>query len=129
MPRNPIVYVLDDDGAVLAAVASLLSTSLHATECYSSPVNFLARCDLRRPGCLVVDPLIPGIDGGKFLDRVRALHSRLSVLVATHEARDGDIAQWISRGATAVVRKPFDAAEFLAAVDRAIALSQSKYDA
>ncbi len=128
MQRKPVVYVLDDHDAVLAAVAALLQTSDHFAECFSSPTTLLARCNPRRPGCLVVDLAMPGVDVRRFLERVHALHGRLPVVAVTLDPVDALETQWQSLGVIAFLRKPFDAAEFLAAIDAALAYSEALFE-
>ncbi len=57
------VFVVDDDPSVLTALARLLRQAGWNVETYESAESFLARPDPQRPGCLVLDVSLPGLDG------------------------------------------------------------------
>lgn len=57
------VFVVDDDPSVLNALARLLRQAGWNVETYGSAESFLAQRDPYRPGCLVLDVALPGLDG------------------------------------------------------------------
>src|SRR5262249_51373418 len=126
MTSKATVFLLDDRVAASAA-AALLQTAGHAAESYSSAVAFLAACNPRRAGCLVVDPKTTGIAQDKFLERVQTLHPRLSIVVTTFGQNEREEREWLQRGVVGVLTKPFDADEFLELVERGLARSEAQF--
>ena len=53
-----------------SSVAKLAKTMQVAVECYGSAEDFLQRIDASRPGCLVLDMVLPGMDGLELQERL-----------------------------------------------------------
>ena len=60
---EPVIDIVDDDEAVLRAIARLLAANGHRCEAHASAEAFLAQHDPERPGCAIVDLGLPGMDG------------------------------------------------------------------
>ena len=61
--QGPIVYLVDDDPAVLRAVGRVLKGAGLNPVTFESPQHFLAEHDPHRTGCAVLDLSMPGIHG------------------------------------------------------------------
>jgi two-component system OmpR family response regulator len=62
------------------------------------------------PDVAVLDVMMPGMDGLALLERLHAQPStaQVPVIFMTAQARQGDIATYLDRGAIGVITKPFD---------------------
>lgn len=125
MNKLPTVFVVDDDAAVLKAVSRLLHAAGFAPLSFHSPESFLEQHDPETPGCVVLDMVMPDLDG---LDLQQALlasgYERFIVFITGQ----GDIptsVQAMKDGAVDILVKPFLEEELLAAVRNAIAKDQS----
>ena len=67
------IFIIDDDQSVLDTLSMLLSSVGYETKPYSSPQAFLDEHDPSLPGCVVLDLLMPHING---LDVQRELVTR-----------------------------------------------------
>jgi FixJ family two-component response regulator len=119
----PTVYVVDDDPAVLRAVAALLEVSGYRTQGFLSAREFLTQPQVPQEGCLVIDLTMPGIDGPVFMHLLRAFGSPIPVIMGSHGVRPADVQRWLQMGISAVLDKPFDAGDFFRAVQQAMNLS------
>lgn len=81
-PRAMVV-VVDDDHAVLKAMARLLRAGGFDPVAYSSAEQFLASPPDQLPVCLVLDVRLGGMSGLDLHRRLRTLGSSLSVIVMT----------------------------------------------
>jgi FixJ family two-component response regulator len=79
----PLVALIDDDLAVLKAVARLLRASGFEAATYRSAEDFLTAPPAAPPVCLVLDLKLGGMSGLDLLRRLRALQSGLSIIVMT----------------------------------------------
>ena len=77
------VYVVDDDDAVRDSLALLLEAAGLRVEAFAGAAEALLRCRDLRPGCVVTDVRMPGIDGLELQRRLAQLHARLPVIVIT----------------------------------------------
>ena len=57
------VFIVDDDASFLRSIERLLRSSGHATECFGSASEFLARRTPGAKGCVLADLRMPGMDG------------------------------------------------------------------
>jgi FixJ family two-component response regulator len=114
-----VTFLVDDDKAVLNALARLLKTTGYDTRAYTSPQDFLAAYDSTIPGCIILDLTMPGHDG---LSLQRELAGRQLMPQIIFLTGTGDIARGIQAmkaGAVDFLTKPVDGAALLKAVERA----------
>jgi FixJ family two-component response regulator len=114
-----VTFLVDDDKAVLNALARLLKTTGYETRAFTSPQDFLAAYNSTLPGCIILDLSMPGLDG---LALQRELAERQPVPQVIFLTGTGDIArgvQAMKAGAVDFLTKPVDPAALLKAVERA----------
>jgi DNA-binding response OmpR family regulator len=69
-----------------------------------------------RPDLILLDLMLPGLDGYEVLSRLRKAGNRTPVLVLTARGEEADVLSGFDRGADDYVTKPFSTAELLARV-------------
>jgi FixJ family two-component response regulator len=117
---HPIVFLLDDEPAVVVALARMLQSSGFTVSPYTSAAEFLAVHDAETPGCLVADVRMPGMNG---LELQRALLARGIDRAIVFVTGQGDIpttVQAMKAGAVTFLSKPVQRAELVAAVREAL---------
>ncbi|WP_374306271.1 response regulator FixJ [Methylocella sp.] len=124
---EPVVHLIDDDDAVRQALGFLLMTSGFAVRAHESATAFLERFDPARPGCVVTDVRMPGIDGLELLRLLRRQRVRPPVVVMTGHGDVPLAVEAMKAGAVDFLEKPFDDESFLAAVR--LALERARDDA
>ena len=111
------------------ALRNLLSAAGLAVETFESAEAFLESDDRERAGCLVLDQQLPGMSGFDLLTYLTASGSRNPVIVLTAHGEDGARQRFLRAGAVAFLAKPFQSAELLDAVQRAVsAVPQEEED-
>ena len=119
--EEPVVFVVDDDASMRAALRRLLALARIPVELYSSGMEFLAKAQLDRPGCLLLDVSMPAMSGLEVQAQLNQRGISLPVLFLTGSA-DVPIAVTAMReGAVDFVEKPFQNDDLLTRVRRAIA--------
>jgi FixJ family two-component response regulator len=119
-PDEATVAVVDDEPAVRKGIARLLAASGYRTECFASALAFLDRADALEPGCVIADVAMPDMTG---LELQRALIARKAAYPLIFVTGHGDLRSGVGAmrdGAVDFLAKPFEPAELLAAVRRAI---------
>lgn len=114
------VAVVDDEPAVRKGIARLLEASGYRTECFASALAFLDRAAALEPRCVIADVAMPDMTG---LELQRALIDRKAAYPLIFVTGHGDLRAGVSAmrdGAVDFLAKPFEPAELLAAVQRAI---------
>lgn len=120
-PRRHVL-VVDDDAAIRNMVARVLSLSYAVTPA-SEPHEALAIAG-REPviDLLLLDVMMPGMDGFELAKRLRMLPSCSNARVIFLTARDfpGDKIKGIQAGARSYITKPFVIEDLLARVKKAL---------
>jgi FixJ family two-component response regulator len=114
------VFIVDDDAPFLRSVARLLSALGYAVDTFGSAHDFFARPNPERPGCVVADIQMPGINGLQLQAMLRKSPNPLPVIFLTGQ---GDIPTTVSAmrsGAEDFLTKRAPKEELLAAVERAL---------
>jgi CheY-like chemotaxis protein len=101
----------DDDDTIRLVLSVCLSAGGHFdVMTVASGEELLARFAMARPELVVLDVLMPGMDGTEALARLRALPGGADVPVVFLSGRDepAEVERLRSLGAVAVLPKPFD---------------------
>ena len=57
---------------------------------------------------VILDMIMPGMDGGKTFDRIREIHPQMPVLLYSGYAVDGQSSEILRRGCNGFIQKPFN---------------------
>ncbi|MDB5814340.1 MAG: putative two component, sigma54 specific, transcriptional regulator, Fis family [Rhodocyclales bacterium] len=128
MMRNlhaPRILLVDDDADLLRLLAIRLKSSGFEVFPAAGGEQALAMLSIQRPDIVVTDLRMPGIDGMALFDGVRRSHPTLPVIVLTAHGSIPDAVEAMQRGVFGYLTKPYDAAELVAQIHRAIELSGS----
>lgn len=113
------VFVIDDDALVLRAIERVLKAHGFAVEVFTSPETFLERPAYDGLACLLLDLLMPGLNG---LDVQETLISRGIGHPIIFLSGQGDVpstARAMREGAVDFLVKPLDEPQLLEAIARA----------
>ncbi|MGD8452774.1 MAG: response regulator [Phycisphaerae bacterium] len=80
---TPTVFVIDDDVAVRTSLSAAVESCGLRVQSYSRAEDFLQVHDPQRPGCVVSDLRMPGMDGLALQDVLRAQGSHVPVIFLT----------------------------------------------
>lgn len=123
---KPVVYIVDDDHSVRAALQDLFASVTLDAMAFSSIREFLEHPRTAGPACLVLDVRMPAQSGMDFYLQMDSLGLRMPVIFITGH---GDIAMGvraIKDGAVDFLTKPFRDHDLLDAVHTAIARDQQR---
>jgi FixJ family two-component response regulator len=121
LEAQPVVFLLDDEEAVVVALGRMLQASGFNIRAWTSGAEFLNAHDPEIPGCLVTDVRMPGMSG---LELQRALQARgidRSIVFITGRGDIETTVQAMKAGAVTFLSKPVQRTELVAAVREAIA--------
>ena len=80
---DTVVHVVDDEEAVRASLAFLLTSAGFAVRVHESATAFLAVAGQIHNGCLITDLRMPDMDGVELLRRLRDNDTMLPAIVIT----------------------------------------------
>ncbi len=110
------VLVVDDEPTIADVVARYLQRAGYQTRIAGDGPDALAQIGAERPDLVVLDLMLPGMDG---LEVMRRMHEseRVSVILLTARGEPSDRVIGLRLGADDYVVKPFSPAELVARVD------------
>jgi two-component system response regulator FixJ len=121
MADEGTIFILDDDAAVRDSLMALFEAQGLAVETYGAADDFLAAFDPPRPGCLVLDVLMPDVTGVELLERMAAKGISVPTIIITGH---GDVPLAVTAmkaGALDFIEKPFAEDTILESVRKALA--------
>jgi FixJ family two-component response regulator len=123
IPR-PTVFIVDDDVMVRESLEKLVEASAWQPRTYASAGEFLACPRVPVPSCLILDAVLPEIDGLDVQRRLAADRCNIPIIFIT---RCGDVSTGVKAmkaGAVEFLTKPFDDDVILAAMSQALERSR-----
>jgi len=120
-----IVFVVDDDDSVRAALRSLIQSAGLEVETFASAREFLARPPAERASCLVLDVRMPGVSGLELQEQMAASGVEMPIIFITGHGDVPTSVRAMKAGATEFLTKPFSDLELLQAVESALRRDRS----
>jgi two-component system alkaline phosphatase synthesis response regulator PhoP/two-component system response regulator VicR len=111
--------VADDESAIARLVRMTLERMGFEVEVVGDGAKALDVIEARLPDLLVLDVMMPFVDGFDVLRRVRREHGeRVRIIMLTAKTGDGDVFRGYRNGADAYLTKPFNPSELAVFVRR-----------
>lgn len=108
------VLIVDDEPAVREALQRSLAFEGYATETAVDGMDAMAKLTAYDPDVVVLDVLMPRMDGLTTARRLRAAGNRVPILMLTARETVGDRVSGLDAGADDYLVKPFELDELLA---------------
>jgi DNA-binding response OmpR family regulator len=122
MDSRGSVLVVDDEPTITEVVSRYLERAGYETRTAADGPGALAAAAAQRPDLVVLDLMLPGIDGLEVMRRLREQgetgpRDRIAVILLTARGEESDRVIGLRLGADDYVVKPFSPAELVARVD------------
>lgn len=121
------VAIVDDEASVRVSLRRLCSAFGLSVTTFASGQEFLESLegDGHRPDCLLLDAHMPGMTGLELQRHLGARGVRFPTVLFTADDTPEVQARYLSAGVVEYLRKPVNAEELLAAIERAVALERT----
>ena len=112
------VLVVDDEPTIAEVVARYLDRAGYETRVAGDGLRAVELAGAQRPDLVVLDLMLPGLDGLEVMRRIHNLdHRRVAIILLTAKGEESDRVIGLRLGADDYVVKPFSPAELVARVD------------
>jgi DNA-binding response OmpR family regulator len=118
------ILVVEDEPTVSDVVVRYLRREGYHVDAASDGSDGLQMALTRQPDLVVLDLMLPGLDGLEVCRRLRMTH-QMPVIMLTARAEDGDAILGLGLGADDYVRKPFSPPELVARVKAVLRRGQA----
>lgn len=113
MEKRARVLVADDDRSLRQAVAAILERASHEVICAEDGEAALRLFDDERPDAIILDIMMPRLDGFQVCERIRQRDGATPILVLSAKGDFVDKRLGFSFGVNDYLTKPFSEAELL----------------
>lgn len=120
MAEQSTVFIIDDDEAVRDSLSWLMKSAGLLAETFASADAFLNDYREDRPGCLILDIRMPGMNGLELQSVLKERRYRLPIIIISGHADVPMAVRALKAGAFDFIEKPFNDELLLGHVQRAI---------
>ena len=118
---DPSVFLVDDDDRIRASLARALTQRGFSVNSYASAEDFLSAYDPNRPGCLVLDYGMPGLNGLELQKHLAAQNISIPIIFISGQGGVPETVQAMKAGAIDFLEKPFRQPTLIACIETAFA--------
>lgn len=124
------ILIADDEPAILELLRRTLELEGYEPSLASDGETALRRIKSEEPELVLLDVMMPVLDGWQVLEKIADVHARKRprVIVLTAKGTERDIAKGLGLGACEYVIKPFEIADLLATIREVLARSDEEVD-
>lgn len=119
-----LVYVVDDDVSAREGLARLICSAGLTPKTFVSGEEFLAAARSKRPGCLILDVDLPGLNGLDLQQELAESDTEVPIIFLTGHGDIPMTVRAVKAGAANFLTKPVDGEELLKTVRQAIERSR-----
>jgi DNA-binding response OmpR family regulator len=116
--RKKCILIIEDDNHIAEGLKLNLSLQGYEVAIASDGVAGLQKWKELKPDLLVLDIMLPGIDGLSILRSIRLEDERQPILILSAKSASDDKIRGLSYGVDDYLAKPFNLEEFLLRVER-----------
>ena len=109
------ILVVEDDKRIMHFLAENLKQSGYEVLAAMNGAAALARAETDKPDMIILDLILPKIDGYEVLKRLRSFTS-VPVIILSSRGTADDVVKGLNLGADDYICKPFDRKELLARI-------------
>jgi DNA-binding response OmpR family regulator len=109
------ILVAEDDPNIVLSLEFLLRTAGHDVTIAADGAAALALAESLRPDLLLLDVMLPAVDGFEVCRRIRQNHLTrdTKILMLTARGRESEMKKGLATGADAYITKPFGTRELM----------------
>ncbi len=108
------VLIIEDDSTLLRALKDNFEAEQYQVQTCRDGRQGLSMALTRTPDLLLLDLMLPGVNGYEICRSVRAQHLEIPIIMLTAKGQEEDIIRGLELGADDYVTKPFSVRELLA---------------
>ena len=112
---EPLIYIVEDDEGVCEVYEGAFESN-YQIRLFENGASFLTEFQLKRPDIVILDIMLPDMDGYTILSKIRELDERVPVIIVSAKSDEISFVKGLNRGADDYMSKPFSVLELIARV-------------
>ena len=121
---KPLILIIDDDKKLTDLLEKYLDKFGYRTVTSTHPEKGLRMIDKKTPDLIILDIMLPEMDGFEVCRRIRETHKNLPIIMLTARGDVTDRVVGLELGADDYLSKPFDARELVARIQSVLRRSR-----
>jgi len=113
---SPRVFVVEDDETIALGVVNALQREQYRVSVFDNGEAALSEAEFDAPDLVLLDIMLPGMDGLEVLRRLKSISPEVQVILLTAKGEELDKVIGLELGADDYVAKPFSLRELIARV-------------
>ena len=110
-----LIYIVEDDEGIRELYDGAFE-GLYETKMFENGNDFLECFKAERPSLVILDIMLPDMDGYTILSRIRELDEKLPVIIVSAKSDEISFVKGLNKGADDYMSKPFSVLELIARV-------------
>jgi DNA-binding response OmpR family regulator len=127
--KKPQILVIEDEAAIRTGLADALVYHGFDVDCAAEGRSGLEQALRGRYDLILLDLMLPGLDGFAICDEIRKVDRRQPIIMLTAKSSDEDIITGLSLGADDYVAKPFSVAQLILRIKAVLRRSRAGIEA
>lgn len=121
---TPKILIIEDEGAIREGLVDNLRFEGYTVLCSDNGLAGLEAFEVEKPDLVLLDVMMPGVDGLEVCRRIRATASHTPIIMLTAKCSEVDKVVGLELGADDYLTKPFGMRELFARVKAVLRRSQ-----
>lgn len=112
---NTLIYVVEDDEGIQEVYEGAFE-DVYQVNIFSSGKDFFDAFGKKKPTLIILDIMLPDMDGYTILTKIREMDERLPVIIVSAKSDEISFVKGLNKGADDYMSKPFSILELMARV-------------
>ncbi len=119
MPKK--ILIVDDEPNIVIPLEFMMKQSGYEVSTACNGDQLFAAMDSEQPDLILLDVMLPGMDGFEICHTIRANHNKnMKIILLTARSREVDIKKGLGMGANAYIKKPFSTKDLMYTIQQMI---------
>lgn len=115
MKNKPKIFIVEDDEGIREVYAGTFEDE-YETSMFECGTDFFSVFPNNHPNLIILDIMLPDMDGYTILQKIRAVDERVPVIIVSAKNDEISFVKGLNKGADDYMAKPFSILELLARV-------------
>ena len=112
---DEIIYIVEDDEGIRELYEGAFE-GVFATKMFENGKDFFLEFTKTRPSLIILDIMLPDMDGYTILSKIREMDEKIPVLIVSARSDEISAVKGLNKGADDYITKPFSVLELIARI-------------